>query len=116
MRSETITDTGIYLYTEKASCAELDMYDIDLLKDLGCELVDPVFWFSRLKAKVEGQGEGTKLMERLVQILDEKGITVVNGVNPYGSMKMKDLVAFYERYDFVMIKDGIMVRYPKKSL
>lgn len=120
MKIETVTDARISLWTEKVSCAELDRWPISNFDDLGIELTEPVFWFCRLKAKVEGQGEGTKLMERLVQILDEKQITVVNGVNPYGSskrqgrMSMGELKDFYRKYGFEDIGNDIMVRHPGK--
>jgi len=114
MRIETVSDERISLWTEKASCAELDRYPLDTLESLGLELTEPVFWFCRLKAKVEGQGEGTRLMDRLVQILDERKITVVNILNPYGSMGMDELKDFYRKYGFKDIGNDIMIRYPKE--
>ena len=109
---EHITDEHISLWTEIASCAELDRWPLQSFNDLNLELTEPVFWFNRLKAKVEGQGEGTKLMERLVQILDEKKITVVNGLNPYGSMSMDELKDFFKKYGFEDIGNDTMIRYP----
>lgn len=112
MHIENICDERICLWTEKGSVAELDRWPSNLFETLNCELTEPVFWFCRLKAKVEGEGEGTKLMTRLVQILDEKQITVVNGVNPYGSMSMDELKDFYRKYGFEDIGNDIMIRYP----
>jgi hypothetical protein len=64
---------------------------------------------------VEGQGEGSFLLEKLVRILDEEGVTVVNGVNPYGSMDLEDLERFYGRYGFESFADGMMIRLPRGS-
>ena len=53
-------------------------------------------------------------MRRLVEILDEKKITVINAMNPYGSMNRTELRKFYEKYGFVRINDdGLLVREPR---
>lgn len=112
MYSENMTDEHISLMTEMGSCCELDRFlnPPYVIRAFCC--VDKLFWFARLKAKVEGQGEGTRLMKRLVEILDERGITVVNALNPYGSMDMEVLTEFYKKYGFVEIEKGLMVREP----
>lgn len=114
MRIETVTEERISLWTELGSCAELDKIAPGIVESLGCKLTEPIFWFCRLKAKVERQGEGTKLMKRLVQILDERKITVVNGPNAYGSMSLEQLKIFYRKYGFKDVDEGIMVRYPNE--
>lgn len=114
MKIETVTAERISLWTEDCSCAELDYMPAGCdLSDLGVELEPPVFWFCRLKAKVEGQGEGTRLMRRLVEILDNKRITVVNAVNPYGCMDMEQLKVFYAKYGFEDIGNDVMIRRPQ---
>ncbi len=114
MYCETVNDERISLWTELGSCAELDRYFGDPeLCGLGFVPTDNLFWFARLKAKVEGQGEGTRLMKRLVEILDERGVTVVNALNPYGSMDMQALTAFYKKYGFCEVEKGLMVRKPE---
>ena len=115
---EHVTDDRISMMTEMGSCCELDRYfssDADFC-DLGFVPADNLFWFTRLKAKVEGQGEGTRLMKRLVEILDEREITVVNALNPYGSMDMQALTGFYEKYGFSEVEKGLMVRNPSQHL
>ncbi len=120
MYCETVNDERISLWTELGSCAELDRYQprgddaLDLLYPIP-NLSDPVFWFARLKAKVEGQGEGTLLMRRLVEILDERGVTVVNALHPYGSMDMQTLTEFYKKYGFFEVEKGLMVRRPQEA-
>ena len=109
---ENITDKGIYLWTSNYSCAELNVCPSDMLSEIDVTLQDPVFWFCRLKAKVEGRGEGTKLMDRLIDILDAGSISVINGVNPYGSMSMGNLKKFYKKYGFYEVGRDIMVRKP----
>ncbi len=115
MRLETITEDRIALWTEKGSCCELDKHWSSMYSDLNIELPEPLFWFARLKAKVEGQGEGTKMMRRLVQILDEKDITVINAINPYGSMDLEALTGFYKKYGFEDIDEGLMLRRPNAT-
>jgi len=118
---ETVTDDRISLWTELGSCCELDRYrrvkflwptSVDRC-DLPLETTSKLFWFTRLKAKIEGQGEGTRLMKRLVEILDEREITVVNALNPYGSMDMQALTGFYKKYGFIEVEKGLMIRRPK---
>ncbi len=115
MYSETVDDDHISLMTELGSIAELDRCSLGLSKtaNIQLDLSDPVFWFARLKAKVEGQGEGTRLMKRLIEILDERGISVVNSLNPYGSMDMQALTEFYKKYGFSEVEKGLMVRKSK---
>ncbi len=112
---ENVTDEHISLMTELGSCCGLDRYVVTDKSDPSFVLVGKTFWFSRLKAKVEGQGEGTRLMKRLVEILDEQGITVVNALNPYGSMGMSALTEFYKKYGFREVEKGLMIRNPKKK-
>ena len=117
MYSENVDYAHISLMTELGSCCELDRYSTAsnlrlAISDpvLYLDLPDPVFWFTRLKAKVEGRGEGTRLMRRLVEILDERGITVVNALNPYGSMDVQALTEFYKKYGFSEVEEDLMVR------
>lgn len=84
-----------------------------LAREYGVEIEPPVFFFNRIKAKVEGQGEGTLLMQEVTEILDEEGVTVVNHVDPYGSMDLVPLIKFYEKYGFELVDDRLMVRRPK---
>jgi hypothetical protein len=74
----------------------------------------PLFYFNRIKSQIESQGHGTVMMKRLVQICDENNITVINELNPYGRMDMKELQAWLGKYDFEeIVKDNLMIRYPK---
>jgi hypothetical protein len=114
LSKKLIGDNYIYLITEKRSVCELDRMDNFLIESFSTlDLTPPVFWFSRLKAFKEGEGEGSFLMSELCKILDEKQATVVNIINPYGKMSRKNLTNFYKKYGF---KDcnGVMIRRPQK--
>ena len=114
-RIHSITDTNdsIYIYLNDGSSAELDRIEKvpDNLKSL--LRGDNVFWFARLKAKKEGVGSGTVLMNELVKILDKRKISVINAVNPYGVMTMEDLLDFYKKFGFEEVEEGIMIRNPR---
>lgn len=110
-----VRDDFICLWTHGASIAELslmDVYQETLKREYGVEIEPPIFFFNRIKAKIEGQGEGTLLMQELVKIFDEKGITVVNTLNPYGSMDLEALIEFYKKYGFESIIEYLMIRRP----
>jgi hypothetical protein len=118
--SKNVSDEAITLMLDDASIAELsvdhsDIWKEALEKDFRITVDGPLFWFNRLKAgrRGEGTGSGTFLMKELEKILDEKGITVLNHVNPYGSLNMSQLKAFYKKFGFVDIGRGGMIRYPK---
>lgn len=90
----------------------MNEYKETLKRKYGIDIEPPIFFFNRIKAKVEGQGEGTLLMREIVKILDEKGITVVNTLNPYGSMDLEALTEFYKKYGFECIVEQLMIRRP----
>lgn len=116
MKTIINTEDDIALYTNLGSVAELSrVQPSEFTELLGIELQEPVFWFSRLKARTEGIGEGTKLMVELVRVLDQRKATVINGVNPYGNLSLSELIKFYQKYGFKYLKDGIMIRFPTKG-
>ncbi len=90
----------------------MDVYQEILKHEYSVEIEPPIFFFNRIKAKTEGMGEGTLLMQELVKIFDEKGITVVNTLNPYGDMDLGALTAFYKKYGFESIVESLMIRRP----
>ncbi len=110
------SETRIAVMLKNGSIGELDMF---MKKD------DPdvkqwnltgknIFWFSRLKSVTEGQGDGTLIMKNLIKIFDDRKVSVICGVNPYGKMDMKTLVSFYKKFGFVLVDDeGTMIRNPK---
>ena len=109
-----VTDERIVLLAESGSVCELDRSD--WLADEFC-VEPPIFWFTRIKAKKEGCGDGSFLMAILVEILDNSGFSVVCGVNPYGEMDKKTLVKFYEKFGFKLFYDDcddVVTRKPKK--
>lgn len=76
------------------------------------------FFFSRLNVpeRLRGRGIGSALMSRLVELLDEHQLNVVNEINPYGresDMGFKELKAFYEKYGFSQ-EGEFFVRHPKE--
>jgi len=97
-----IIDTEYLRYLEKA-------FDI--------AISTPIFFFNRIKVQEEGQGHGRKLMEELTEILDQHEIAVFCVLNPYGKRRMKDLIRFYEKNDFIILTKSkgyeCMIRYPK---
>jgi len=73
----------------------------------------PLFFFNRLKAKEEGRGDGTVLMQELLIILDAGQITVVNPINAYGLRTTNELIRFFSKFDFRHIGLSVLLREPK---
>lgn len=116
---------SIYVSTKSGSAAELSPFDWEGLpgkyfredhagNPIVRQIKPPVFWFNRLLAArgYEGKGDGSLIMSTLAKLLDEHGITVINGVNPYGGLDRKMLTKFYEKYGFVLVEETVMVREP----
>ena len=95
-----------------AELSLMDEYKETLKREYGIEITQPLFYFNRLKVKVEGCGEGTLLMQEVVKILDERSLAVINYIHPYGSMDLATLTTFYAKYGFKKILDGLMFRIP----
>lgn len=117
MIKEYINDQGITLMTDAGSTCELslglDEVFIDTLAAAGISVDRPVAWFARIKARKESEGEGTRLMRHLCDLVDRLSITIVNYPNPYGRMDMEELVRWYQKYGFELLNDGGLVRRPK---
>jgi GNAT superfamily N-acetyltransferase len=118
---KNVSDERIVIMLDDASIAELDADSDDFWKraleeDFDIKIEGLLFWFNRLKAgrRGEGTGYGSFLMRELVKVLDQRGITVLNHVNPYGSLNMSQLKSFYKKFGFVDIGRGGMLRYPKQ--
>lgn len=111
-----ITKDSITLYTKLGSVCELSRLDIlaeNIYKTYKIKLKPPIFYFNRIKARKEGIGEGSLLMKKLIEILDNKKISVVNELNPYGKLNMNALEKFYSKFGFKKIEKGLMIREPK---
>lgn len=113
-----ITDTAITIMLEDRSICQLELQNAwkKILIEQGMMKVEPpIFWFNRLKAMRQGEGRGTFLMNELVKILDEKKITVVNSLNPYGNLDLEKLTKFYEKFGFISVEESFMIRPPKTN-
>jgi hypothetical protein len=84
MMSES--DNYIALATKAGSIAEVSRVSNEL------------WYFNRLKSK--SPGDGTKLMAKLVELLDDRKIVLQCLVNPYGSKSLDELVSFYASFGF----------------
>ena len=103
--------------TQNGSCAELS----DLGKGIEVKgLNNPVYYFNRIKAQRgrEGTGEGKALMIEICKVADEKGISILNELNPYGNRDEKSLIEFFKESGFEMFSEqaSVMVRKPKRPV
>jgi hypothetical protein len=117
IKHEIINDEVICLTTHTAIC-ELSVFGMEKHKEflLGHEIECPypLFFFHRIKSRVESKGHGTVLMKRLVEICDERGIAIVNPINPYGRMNLEELKEWFGKYGFFEVTDHVVVRFPEE--
>jgi GNAT superfamily N-acetyltransferase len=74
------------------------------------------WYFNRLVVheKMRNKGVATLLMDELIKVLDEKQITLINDINPYGDLNFKQLEIFYKKYGFIETEEkSRLIRYPK---
>lgn len=97
--STYLSANRLVVLAEDGSIAELDRLP-NLQED--CKLENGNwFWFARLKAKREGEGVGTLLMQELVKACDENRIDIFCTLNPYGRLNRDQLRAFYLKFGLV---------------
>jgi len=111
---DTANEREIRIYLDSRSCAELDRADY-LADDenIQTHLECPVYWFARIKARVEGQGDGTLLMKRVCDHADHLKATIVNCINPYGRMNLEQLIQWFSKFGFDYVGNETVVRKPK---
>ena len=114
---ELVNNELIILGTDDYAVCELSSLGMekhkDYLLDHGIDYRYPLFFFNRIKATKERRGNGTILMKRLVEICDEKGLAIINPINPYGRMNLEELKAWFGNYGFFEVTDTVIVRFPR---
>lgn len=74
--------------------------------------VEKVYYFSRLKVpeKITNQGIGKALMQKTIEFCKENNAMLINTVNPYGDLNLKQLNEFYEKAGMKLLnKNGFLV-------
>lgn len=105
--------------SQDGGSADLSKMDDGFIKEVEkvykVSLKSPVFFFNRLivNEKKRGSGIGTEIMNKLVEILNKKKITVVNQVNTYSPKDHDKKIEFYKKFGFKVISEEVMIRKPK---
>jgi hypothetical protein len=107
---ENVSKTHIHISTKSRACIDLDRAD-HMADEF--ELMPPVFWFARIKAMTESQGDGTFLMKKLCEHADALGATIINAINPYGRMNLAELQEWFQKFGFKLISEGLVIRKPQ---
>lgn len=74
--------------------------------------VDKVYYFSRLNVpeKLRNQGIGRLLMQKTIDFCEENNAMLINTVNPYGDLNLKQLNEFYEKSGMRLVnKKGLLI-------
>jgi len=115
---EIINDEVICISTNNRGICELSVVGMEKHKEflLGhdVECPYPLFFFHRIKAVKEGKGHGTVMMKRLVEICDERGVAIINSINPYGRMNLEELKEWFGKYGFFEVTEHVVVRFPEE--
>jgi len=112
---ERANERGVTIYLKSGSAAELDRADFmksDIEDFIDFELQVPILWFARIRSKVESVGDGTFLMERVCHHADCLRASIVNEINPYGRMNLKELIAWFGKFGFQDVGNGMVIRRP----
>jgi len=76
----------------------------------------PVLWFARLFVKQPYRGKriGTKLMERVCEEADRRGLPIINCINAYGDMSRDEIRDWFcRRFGFQAYAPGAVYRLPE---
>lgn len=67
------------------------------------KLPDKTWYFNRIFVpdKYRNHGIATKLMEKLIDIVNEHKIVICCDINPYGDLSYSQLKQFYKKYGFI---------------
>ena len=123
IKKQIIADDYIIFTTESGSSCELSRItssiihkdefplDFDRIPD-----IKQIYFFNRIKAIKESRGDGTCLMKRLEEYADQNNLTIINPINPYGRMNLKQLNQWFKKYGFeqpIEEEPSYIIRYPK---
>lgn len=93
----------LHIYDETLySMASIEISYIPICADLLDYDIKDSWFFNRLivPPNMRNKGIATKFMTRLIEILDEKDMRLVNTVNPYGDLNEDQLITFYKKFGF----------------
>ena len=81
-----------------------------------CSFMNDTWFFNRLfvKENYRGNGYGSKVLDKMLEIVKNKNITLELMINPYGEMTYEQLETFYLRHGFE--KHGICYYFNKKEI
>jgi hypothetical protein len=116
---EIVDDEVIYMMTNGRAICELSVFGMkknkEFLSGFDIECPYPLFFFHRIRSVEESMGHGTVLMKRLIEICDEKGIAILNSINPYGRMNLEELKEWFGKYGFFEVSEHVIVRFPEEK-
>lgn len=102
----TETETTIYVYiTEKYS----------IIASSECSEISDEWFFNRLYVRPEyrGKGYGSKVLDKMLELVKKRNIILELAINPYGEMTYNELEAFYLHHGFK--KSGIRYYFNKEG-
>ena len=103
----------------RLAVAELSFFDNESVElYLNNDKIDGKwYFFNRLNVpkEIRNLGIAKQLMEQVVEWADKENVNILNVVNPYGDLNMEKLERFYEKFGFIKIKTGLMIRKFKGS-
>jgi hypothetical protein len=89
------------VFTHKETRSSADLARIDSGDEMFPGIYSgPMFFFSRLKARVEGKGIGKALLKQVLNYSDKINVPILNEAMASGKMSQEDLEAFYLRNGF----------------
>lgn len=103
--------------TDTANYISVYIFRENMLSFIGsAELSDMCFknqfYFNRLFVKPEFRGNGFAhiLMKEMLKIIDLRKIDIMLDINAYGDLNHKQLLKFYQKYNFKLNSDNSLTR------
>lgn len=100
--ADDFTITLMYYENEATGSGIIEISRVPICNNLLDEPLKDPWFFNRLciSEKLRNKGVATLMMKRLIEILDEKRIDLINTVNPYGDLNEEELIKFYKKFGF----------------
>ena len=103
---------GKFLSYKNLTCYNIDEVLVTFSGIGFCEKKDNVVTLEWIQSKVQGQGDGTRVLNKLTKLADKMNVTIILNPEPWHSMNLKKLKKWYRGHGFKNYSRKLMKRIP----